>query len=66
MLLFILFVDDDVLAVSGDLQRTTLIFNAFVFMQIFNEINSRKVGLGELNPMYSEVKASFDPSALQK
>ena len=28
----------------------TLIFNAFVFMQLFNEINSRKLGVYEYNP----------------
>jgi len=30
-------------------ERNTFIFNAFVFCQIFNEINSRRVGKGEWN-----------------
>lgn len=41
--------------VTGELQYTqkvehyTIIFNTFVFMQVFNEINSRKLGEFEYN-----------------
>jgi len=40
---------------NGDLEGTckalhyTMIFHAFVFMQVFNEINSRKLGEREFN-----------------
>jgi Ca2+ transporting ATPase len=30
-------------------EHFTLIFNTFIFMQIFNEINSRKIGIKEYN-----------------
>jgi len=31
------------------LSHYTMVFNTFVFLQVFNEINSRKVGPNELN-----------------
>ena len=34
---------------DGKIKLFTLIFNSFVFMQIFNEINSRKLGENEYN-----------------
>jgi len=36
-------------ATSYKLQLYTMIFNTFVFMQVFNEINSRKLGEHEYN-----------------
>ena len=42
----LLFAGEGIFDTKSDEELLTLVFNTFVFMQVFNEINSRKVNQG--------------------